>query len=57
MKGVAADRAEGTVTIDRILAISVKDKSEQKVEISGDEMGAQRFLGVKSLKMVPGSCK
>ena len=57
VKGIAADQAEGKVSLERRVLTSGNDKTETKIEVTGVEMGGMRFLGVKSVKMAPGSCK
>ena len=55
VKGKAADRGDGKVTIESTVGTSGGEKTESKTELKGDLAGVH-YLGVKSVKMLSSSC-
>jgi hypothetical protein len=57
VRGILADRRDGSVTVDQRVITSGNDQTHLRTVVTGAEMADTRFLGVKSVKMVSGSCK
>jgi hypothetical protein len=55
VKGKAADRGDGKVTIESTVGTTGGEKTEAKTELKGD-MADMHYLGVKSVKMLSSSC-
>ena len=55
VKGKAADRGDGRVTIESTTDTSGGDKTKVKSELKGD-VADMNYLGVKSFKMLSTSC-
>jgi hypothetical protein len=57
VKGKAADRGDGNVKVESSVGTSGKDKTEAKTEMKGPDMAGMRYLGVKSVKTIAGTCQ